>query len=80
MTSISNTGGSIFGNFGFGFKPKPEEKAVMKYRVYVEPKELSGIENIWWIVIESNNKQVNQKSVELLTNLYKSLALDVAER
>lgn len=31
MTSISNTGGSIFGNFGFGFKQKPEEKAVMKY-------------------------------------------------
>jgi len=52
----------------------------MKYRVYVEPKELSGIENIWRIVIESNNKQVNQKAVELLTNLYKSLALDVAER
>jgi len=58
-TSYSSTGGSIFSNFGFGAKAKPEEKSVTKYKVYLEPHKLLGIENIWRIVIESNNKEVN---------------------
>jgi len=58
FTSYSNTGGSIFSNFNFNNKTK-QEKSITKYKVYVEPKELAGIENIWRIVIESNNKEVN---------------------
>jgi len=80
FTSYSNTGGSIFSNFNFNSKPKNQEKSITKYKVYFEPKELAGIENIWRIVIESNNKEVNQKAVELLTNLYKSLSGEVAEK
>lgn len=79
FTSYSNTTGSIFSNFAFNQKSKNEEKSITKYKVYVQPSKLSGIENIWRIVIESNNKEVNQKAVELLTNLYKSLSGEVAE-
>jgi len=58
FTSFSNISGGAFSSFGFS-KKKEEEKSITKYKVYSPPIELSGIENIWRIVIESKNKEVN---------------------
>lgn len=79
-TSFSSIGGASFGSFGFVTKKKEEEKVIQKFKVYVPPKELNGIENIWRIVIESNLKEVNGKAVDLIINLYKNLAGEIEEK
>lgn len=79
-TGYSSIGGASFGSFGFMGKKKEDEKGIQKFRVYVPPKDLNGIENIWRIVIESTNKEVNEKAVDLIIKLYKNLAGELEER
>ena len=80
MTSYSNSTGAQFSSFSFSrLKKKPEEEVPEEdsFRVFVEPNKLDGITNIWKIIIECQNKQVQEKSIKFLVQLYHDLAPDI---
>jgi len=58
-------------------KKKEETKEEERFNVYTAPSELAGIQNIWRIVLESKNQEVNEKSSKLLIDLYKSISGDI---
>ena len=47
--------------------------------VFVQPWELEGISNIWKIIIESQNSEVQQKAIKFLVELYHNLAPSIDE-
>ena len=76
MTSFSNSTGAGYSAFSFNrMKKKPEEQPEEAgFIVHVEPRELDGVSNIWKIIIESQNEEVQQKAIKFLVQLYHNLA------
>lgn len=81
LTSFSNSTGAGFSSFSFNrSKKKPEEVPEEdEFKIHVEPKNLDGIANIWKIIIECQNEQVQQKGIKFLIQLYHNLSPSVEE-
>lgn len=82
VTSFSNSTGAHFSQFSFNRNRKKVEEVEEEeacFRVYINPKELDGLSNIWKIVIDSQNAEVKSKATKFLVQLYQNLSSSVEE-
>lgn len=82
MTSFGNSSGGQFSTFSFNKakKSKQEDPTEPNFVVNIEPKDLEGISNIWQIAIECQNKEVSQRVINFLVQLYYNLAPSLEEK
>jgi hypothetical protein len=80
-TGFSNSTGAAYSSFSFSKLRKKSEDAEPEqtFRVYVEPKDLDGINNIWKIAVECQHEEVSPKAIKFLIQLYYNMASVVEE-
>lgn len=80
-TGFSNSTGAAYSTFSFSKLRKQSEdtEPEQTFRVYVEPKDLDGINNIWKIAVECHHEEVSPKAIKFLIQLYYNLASNIEE-
>jgi len=77
FTSYSNVTGGVYSSYSFNNQQTAtSDPDNPQFHILVDPREIEGLEKLWKIAIDSNDKQVADRAANLLIKLFTSTSPD----